>query len=321
MHLETLLYMLLQSNETLAPPGPAPDFGKIASVAREATVPNKWFQVPARTINVGLDDPEDDSGLAVYFGWDNEKPRRKAQVPTFEAKARPITIEEYATYLEQTGQDKLPAAWIDSDPPRKGATNGTVTARGAEPKTNGYHVTNEGSIVHTASIRTVYGPVKLKYALDWPVFASYDELLGCAKWMGGRIPSAEEVQSIYQYVDAIDDEQAERYSTQTVSAVNGHLSNGGVEISPPSHPWHAMGSNSERTPDPSQYFTDLEGANVGFKHFHPMPVSPNGNKLAGRGDMGGVWEWTSSVLEKHKGFEAMDLYPAYTGASQPFVLR
>lgn len=28
--------------------------------------------------------------------------------------------------------------------------------------------------------------------------------------------------------------------------------------------------------------------------------------------MGGVWEWTSSPLSKHEGFEPMALYPAYT---------
>lgn len=46
-----------------------------------------------------------------------------------------------------------------------------------------------------------------------------------------------------------------------------------------------------------------------------MPVTQNGNRLSGRGDMGGVWEWTSSALERHEGFEAMKLYPAYTGNS------
>ena len=44
-----------------------------------------------------------------------------------------------------------------------------------------------------------------------------------------------------------------------------------------------------------------------------MPVTQNGGRLSGRGDMGGVWEWTSSVLERHDGFEPMKLYPAYTG--------
>lgn len=52
---------------------------------------------------------------------------------------------------------------------------------------------------------------------------------------------------------------------------------------------------------------------MGFKHWHPMPVTPNGDKLAGQCGMGGLWEWTSSVLEKHEKFEPMKLYPAYSG--------
>jgi formylglycine-generating enzyme required for sulfatase activity len=44
-----------------------------------------------------------------------------------------------------------------------------------------------------------------------------------------------------------------------------------------------------------------------------MPVSQHGNKLAGQSEMGGVWEWTSTTLDKHEGFEAMPLYPGYTG--------
>jgi formylglycine-generating enzyme required for sulfatase activity len=62
-----------------------------------------------------------------------------------------------------------------------------------------------------------------------------------------------------------------------------------------------------------ELFADLTGANVGFKHWHPVAVTANGNKLAGQSEMGGVWEWTSSPLEKHEGFEPMKLYPAYTG--------
>ena len=86
-----------------------------------------------------------------------------------------------------------------------------------------------------------------------------------------------------------------------------HLVNEGVEESPPSRPSQNGGSSQE-------LFANLAGANVGFKHWHPVPVTANGNKLAGQGDMGGVWEWTSSPLEKHEGFEPMPLYPAYTGA-------
>lgn len=31
--------------------------------------------------------------------------------------------------------------------------------------------------------------------------------------------------------------------------------------------------------------------------------------------MGGVWEWTSTLLSAHDGFEEMKIYPGYTGAS------
>lgn len=58
----------------------------------------------------------------------------------------------------------------------------------------------------------------------------------------------------------------------------------------------------------------LEGANVGFKHWHPVPIVQDGTKLAGQGELGGVWEWTSTVLEKHDGFEPMKEYPGYSGA-------
>lgn len=86
--------------------------------------------------------------------------------------------------------------------------------------------------------------------------------------------------------------------------------NNGVEESPPS-PDEADGESSR------ELFTNLEGANVGFKHWHPVSVTANGNKLAGQGEMGGVWEWTSSPLEKHEGFLPSTLYPAYTGTHIP----
>ena len=66
-------------------------------------------------------------------------------------------------------------------------------------------------------------------------------------------------------------------------------------------------------PEPYDHFFDLEGANVGFKRWHPVPVTQNGGQLSGQGDMGGAWEWTSTALDKHDGFEPMKLYPVYTG--------
>ena len=101
-----------------------------------------------------------------------------------------------------------------------------------------------------------------------------------------------------------------------------HLSNDGVEESPPSGPLlkQCSGTNGQNKLDTNILFADLRDCNVGFKNFHPTPVAPEGGKLAGLSGMGGVWEWTSSVLEKHEGFEPMELYPVYTGKSVHFLL-
>ena len=87
-----------------------------------------------------------------------------------------------------------------------------------------------------------------------------------------------------------------------------HLSNDGVEITPPSTP--TVSGVDEQAKQ--QLFIDLDGANVGFQHWHPTPVTSRGNVLAGQAEMGGVWEWTSTVLRPHEGFSPMPMYPGYT---------
>lgn len=69
MHLETLLYMLLQSDRTLPPTKHTPDFEGAAKLAETARVPNQWFLIPEQRITIGLDDPEDNSGPDHHFGW------------------------------------------------------------------------------------------------------------------------------------------------------------------------------------------------------------------------------------------------------------
>lgn len=70
MHLETLLYMLLQSEKTIAPPNAIqPDWERMAKRAKAARVPNEWFSVPAQEITIGRDDPEDTTHSSRHFGW------------------------------------------------------------------------------------------------------------------------------------------------------------------------------------------------------------------------------------------------------------
>ncbi|KUI54902.1 hypothetical protein VP1G_02197 [Cytospora mali] len=321
MHLETLLYMLLQSKKTLLPPHTVlPDFEMMAKKARAARVPNQWFDVPAKEVTIGMDDPEDGTDVNRHYGWDNEKPRRRAKVHAFQAQGRPITNEEYAQYLYATNATQIPASWAEVKPDQ--AINGHAHTNGSTHPThvngngvNGHSQTNghkgdaslPSSFLEGKAVRTMYGLVPLKYALDWPIWASYNELAGCASWMGGRIPTFEETCSIYAYVDALKRKEAEKKLGKTVPAVNGHLINDGVEETPPTRDTEVLVDEEQ-----SDLFIDLDGANVGFQHWHPTPVTANGNRLCGQSEMGGVWEWTSSPLTKWEGFEPMALYPLYT---------
>lgn len=74
----------------------------------------------------------------------------------------------------------------------------------------------------------------------------------------------------------------------------------------------SSGAIDASAPAAPALFVDLADANVGMKHWHPVPVTSRGGTLAGQAEMGGVWEWTSSALRAQPGFEPMALYPAYT---------
>ncbi len=267
MHLETLLYMLLQSDKTISPPGARPDFADIARQAKLDATSNQWIEVPRGRISIGLHDPENDSGPDRYFGWDNEKPPRSVDVHTFVAKARPISNEDYARYLDLTNNAGIPLSWSEvsplarnagvtsgntnghtnravdeinpnsnghangaagrGKPSTNGCTDGHTDARtngttnGNNPYMNGESVPLSNAYLRGKSVKTVYGPVPLEHALDWPVMASYEELAACAKWMDGRIPTMEEVRSIYAYVDQLKTDEAEKVLGRTISAVNG----------------------------------------------------------------------------------------------------
>ncbi|KAJ4352528.1 uncharacterized protein N0V89_007877 [Didymosphaeria variabile] len=309
MHLETLLYMLIQSERVLPPPGSVlPSFEALARKSQLAKVENQWFTIPESDIQVGLNDPDDGTATDGYFGWDNEKPSRSLHVKSFKAKARPITNGEYAEYLVQTGKSALPASWCDaSDPVAQVAVKRDSVQNGV----NGVNINIDG-VTQGKYVRTVFGIVPLQYALDWPVVASYDELASCAQWMGGRIPTMEEARSLYSYVEHGKAQEFEKTHGNRIPAVNGHLINNGVSESPPSHHLSNGNSGAVSGPKPRDLFIDLEGTNTAFQHWHPVSVAGKGGKLCGQSDLGGAWEWTSTVLEKHDGFSAMPLYPGYT---------
>ncbi|THH27007.1 hypothetical protein EUX98_g7189 [Antrodiella citrinella] len=241
LHAETLLYMLLQraGTGTIPPSGFAPPMWSILADAWDAA------QQPAEatvtlgptTIELGHDDDEvDDASTDVdghEFGWDNEHPKRQVDVGEFTIEWRPVTNGEFYNFWKGEGKSKVqfPASWIEVD--------GEVR------------------------VRTLYGPVHMKIAKQWPVVASYDSLSTYASVKGGRIPTEPELRLFYDKFDC------------------------GYE----------------------------GGANVGFKNWHPIPATTGGTGGGGgggKGHNGGVWEWTSTVLDKYDGFVPSRLYPGYS---------
>lgn len=292
MHIETLLYMLIQSPKIRAPSHfPVPDWDELANCDEKPIVDEctMWQYFPGGEITVGLDDPEDDSRPSqAVFGWDNENPRRKEMVQPFLASKRPITNGEYALFLEHTN-GVAPPSWT-----------GTYC---------------------NWSVKTVFGPVPLSLATDWPVMASFDELDKYAKWKGGRLPTEGELRMLYDYL-SMKDAVAQR-SAVTIDAVNGHLTQDGVNTTPPQYPnglaiSSRNGSNDMQSSNRNvlngfteDIFVDMTGKNVGFKHWHPIPLPP-ANKLSAGCD-GGAWEWTMTTFDKHEGWIASKVYPGYSG--------
>jgi EasF-like predicted methyltransferase len=168
MHIETLLYMLNQSQLVLPPAGVSQPSWKnkpyimTNQVLSDAPV----IEIPDGVVVLGHNDSEnaDFTRLdtsSVEFGWDNEHPQRQVNVKSFSIQSRPVSNGEYYNYYRLTSQTNMPASWCEG--------------------TDGIHV------------RTLFGPCPLEYAKNWPVQVSYNEALGYAQWKGARIPTEAEL--------------------------------------------------------------------------------------------------------------------------------
>jgi len=174
LHAETLLYMLLQraGSGTVPPPGFAvPEWKSLAA---------SWKSLPSleedtvvlgpAVVDIGHDDPENDDELEENklkvenheFGWDNEHPRRQVEVGEFRISWRPVTNGQfYNVFKINRSMFQIPASWIEED--------------------------------DEIRVRTLYGPVPLEIAENWPVIASYNDLSTYATVKGGRIPTEPEL--------------------------------------------------------------------------------------------------------------------------------
>lgn len=178
-----------------------PDFSQIARGAKKHAKPNQWFRIPKRTLRIGLDDSNEAILPKASFGWDNEKPQRIITVHSFEAQARPITNGEYFQYLQALRLSTMPASWVSIASEKEYPISGGITSSYSGGSSAASKIQFE-----EIAVRTVFGPVPLILAQDWPLMASYDELASYAKWMGCRIPTFEETQSIYMQSEKLREE-------------------------------------------------------------------------------------------------------------------
>ncbi|KAJ7701438.1 DUF323 domain-containing protein [Mycena rosella] len=175
LHAETLLYMLLQraGSGTLPPPGFAPpSWTSLADAWNSAPEPmSSTVTLGPVTLTLSHDDneaeddvPGKDTDVAGHeFGWDNEHPKREVHVDEFRIEWRPVTNGQFFKYRasQAEGTVALPASWVEF----------------------------EGAI----HVRTLYGPVPMKIAQNWPVLTSYSNLSKYAIVQGGRLPTESEL--------------------------------------------------------------------------------------------------------------------------------
>ncbi|TFK23689.1 DUF323 domain-containing protein [Coprinopsis marcescibilis] len=181
-HIETLLYMLIQraGTGTLPPRGfRSPEWTILSKQWNQISPPSSCMaQLGPAQLMMGHDDSEADDKLPHNpadivdhnFGWDNESPARVVEVGRFNVDWRPITNSEYESFCKETRRSELPKSWVREDGENK--------------------------------VRTLYGPVSMSIAGEWPVLASYDELLDYARFKRGRLPTEPELRLFLDTYDA-----------------------------------------------------------------------------------------------------------------------
>jgi formylglycine-generating enzyme required for sulfatase activity len=148
MHQETLLYMLHEMPyEKKIARKPLSDAPAILPAA-DGRIAGATRRIPAGVAALGNDDG---------FGWDNEFPAHRVEVPAFEIDCYNVTNGEYLDYMRATGA-KPPHFWL-----RK-----------------------EGQWFWRGMFELTPLP------LDAPVYATHDEADAFARWRGKRLPSEPE---------------------------------------------------------------------------------------------------------------------------------
>ncbi|KAG0054123.1 hypothetical protein BGZ83_011910 [Gryganskiella cystojenkinii] len=199
MHLETLIYMLVQSPNTLPPPSLlAPWTDNMATFESQLTVPPvSWISInPSRLdkeiLSLGHMDLESDDfseakqqDFETAFGWDNEHPEvhpEASLIPKFKIQSRQVTNNEYLAFLKAAPggltADRLPASWL---------------VQGEEE----------------VSIKSVYGLIPIRISGNWPVSCSNVQATAYADWLSKEhsltltLPTEQELSIVFKLKQSV----------------------------------------------------------------------------------------------------------------------
>lgn len=167
MHHETLVYKLhaLDPRFLAGPPGPALELGPAADAGTVA--------IPPGRVTLGADFDE------LEFGWDNEFPRQRVDVDTFELDRRPVTVGEYRAFVDAGGyrEERL---WRSDD-------WDWIRARERSAPEKWFR-TEDGW-----RRRTMFGDVGLDEVAGWPAIVTCAEAEAYARWQDARLPTEVEL--------------------------------------------------------------------------------------------------------------------------------
>ena len=167
MHQETLLYMW---HRLAAQRKRRPDRYEPAGVAEPGPPRREMVTIPAGTATLG-------AGTArIRFGWDNEFPAHRVEVPAFAIDVHDVTNAEYRTFVEAGGYEDA-ALWSP------GAWRRRQEAGRSHPP---FWERRDGEWFW----RGMFGRVPLPPA--WPVYVTHDEASAWARWKGLRLPTEAE---------------------------------------------------------------------------------------------------------------------------------
>ena len=167
MHQETLLYMVQQ----------LPAEARIRPSAWPSPVRGGGPRVDAIDVEGGpatLGAPFESLG----FGWDNEFPEIRVDVPGFVIDALPVTNTQFFYFVENGGYD-CPDFWSEED---------WIWKTGMRLKHPLSWTVRDGDVV----CRTLFDEVPLLEARDWPMSVSLAEARAYARWSGARLPTEAE---------------------------------------------------------------------------------------------------------------------------------